>query len=68
MPTYEYECPRCGWCFDDLQPMPGQPRKRCLRCGTRARKVVSAVAFHLLPGGVGWAKDGYSKKPSKEHT
>ena len=65
MPTYEYECP-CGYVFDDMQPMPGQSWKKCPGCGKRAQKIISAVSFVLMPGGVGWAKDGYCKaKPKK---
>ena len=65
MPTYEYEC-ECGHTFDDIQHMPGKPSKECPKCGKQARKIISRVTFRLMPGGVGWARDGYCKaKPKK---
>ena len=29
MPTYEYECEKCGHCFELFQSMSDEPRKRC---------------------------------------
>jgi putative FmdB family regulatory protein len=46
MPTYEYECRKCGHKFEKFQSMSAEPVKTCPQC--RARKVA-----RLLSGGAG---------------
>jgi putative FmdB family regulatory protein len=59
MPTYEYECRKCG-VFDHRQSIKDDPLKRCPRCRSNVQKLLSAPAFHLKGGG--WYSDGYAKK------
>lgn len=44
MATYSYEC-HCGYRFDSLEPMPGQPTKVCPECGGEARRVIEPVSL-----------------------
>src|SRR5512138_3422849 len=46
MPIYEYECPKCGR-FDVLQKMSAKPLEKHDVCGTRVRKLDSAIAFEF---------------------
>ncbi len=59
MPIYEYECRRCGT-FEYSQSITASPLRRCPKCRSAVRKLVSASSF-LLKGG-GWYSDGYQKK------
>jgi putative FmdB family regulatory protein len=45
MPTYEYECTKCGHRFELLQSITDKPRRRCPQCRGKVRK--------LIGGGVG---------------
>jgi putative FmdB family regulatory protein len=44
MPTYVYECRKCGHRFEILQSITDPPRKRCPECRGAVRRV-------LMPGG-----------------
>ena len=37
MPTYEYECPKCGHRFEKFQSMSDKPVRTCPEC--KGRKV-----------------------------
>jgi putative FmdB family regulatory protein len=44
MPTYVYECERCGHRFELMQGMTDPPRQRCPKCRGKVRRL-------LTPGG-----------------
>ncbi len=50
MPTYEYECSKCGHTFELVQSIHDAPRQRCPRCRGKVRR--------LIGGGVGIAFKG----------
>lgn len=50
MPTYEYECTRCGHVFERFQKMTDPPRKRCPKCRSAVRKLIGAGAGLLFKG------------------
>jgi putative FmdB family regulatory protein len=56
MPTYEYECTRCGHKFDMLQSITARPKKRpdepCEGCGERApiRRLIGTGGAVLFKG------------------
>jgi len=68
MAIYEYECERCGHCFEVMQRMSEDPLKTCSKdlCKGKKKdkgkgklkKLISKTSFSLKGGG--WAKDGYS--------
>jgi len=46
MPTYDYECGKCGHTFDAFQNMSDDPLKKCPECGKNGLK-------RLIGGGLG---------------
>ena len=79
MPTYEYECHKCGRRFERFQSISAQPLKKCPRCGGKVRRLISAGAGIIFKGSGFYAtdyrsssyreaekKDRESAKPKKE--
>lgn len=66
MPTYEYQCEKCGHEFERSQRITEDPVKTCPVCrAKKVRRLISRTAF-VLKGG-GWYSDLYSSsKPSSE--
>jgi len=61
VPIYEYQCPDCGYQFEQLQKISDEPIRVCPNCEqTHVRKLVSQTSF-VLKGG-GWYKDHYGLK------
>jgi len=46
MPTYDYECTKCGHTFDAFQNMSDDPLKKCPECGKSGLR-------RLIGGGLG---------------
>jgi putative FmdB family regulatory protein len=66
MPTYEYECKKCGKRFEYFQSINDAKKTECEECKGELEKLISASGF-ILKGG-GWYKDLYSssKKPESK--
>jgi putative FmdB family regulatory protein len=63
MPTYEYQCQKCGKQFEYVQKISDAPKKKCEACSGKLERLISGGSF-ILKGG-GWYKDLYSSsKPS----
>ncbi len=66
MPTYEYECGKCGHEFEREQRITDEPVKTCPSCKARkVRRLISHTSF-LLKGG-GWYSDLYSSAKGPKH-
>ena len=64
MPTYDYQCQKCGFEFERQQRITEDPIKTCPKCKSRqAKRLLSAPGF-ILKGG-GWYKDGYGSTGKK---
>lgn len=50
MPTYEYECDRCGARFEALQRMSDAPLERCPQCGGAAHRLLGTGAAVIVKG------------------
>ena len=48
MPTYEYECSRCGLHFEKKQTMIDAPIKECPACGKEVRKLISGGSGFIM--------------------
>jgi putative FmdB family regulatory protein len=66
MPIYEYKCTECGSLFEVLQKVHDLPLQKCIRCGGKVQKAITAPAIQFK--GSGWYITDYGdkvKKPDK---
>ena len=63
MPTYEYECRRCGHHFEKFQSIMAAPVKTCPKCRGRVARVVSGGAGIIFKGS-GFYQTDYKKAQS----
>jgi len=70
MPTYEYECKKCGHRFELFQKITDPPRKRCPKCRGAVRRLIGAGGVMLFKGSGFYATDyrseSYKKQKEKE--
>lgn len=70
MPTYEYECGKCGETLEIFQKITDPPRKRCPKCRGALRRRVGTGAGVLFKGAGFYATDyrseSYKKAASAE--
>lgn len=51
MPTYEYECKKCGHRFEQFQQMSAKPLKRCPQCRGAVRRLLGTGGAVLVRSG-----------------
>jgi len=65
MPTYDYECEKCGHVFEVFQRITEAPRKRCPTCSGKVRRRISGGAGLLFKGSgfyiTDYRSEGYKK-------
>jgi putative FmdB family regulatory protein len=63
LPTYEYECQKCGGIFDHFQSMSDEPLKKCILdgCKGKVKRLISAGAGLIFKGN-GFYETDYKKK------
>lgn len=82
MPTYEYECTKCGHTFDAFQSITEAPLSSCPECRGKVRRLIGGgmgVIFKgsgfyttdykkssSITGGNGKAKEGGADKPAEK--
>jgi putative FmdB family regulatory protein len=71
MPTYEYECKTCGYCFDVFQSMSDSPLSTCPQCGKEVRRIINGGSGIIFKGSgfyvtdkKGGSKPAAAAKPS----
>ena len=50
MPTYEYECKKCGHRFEKFQSIKDAPSKRCPQCKGAAKRLIGTGAGIIFSG------------------
>ena len=50
MPTYEYECEKCGECFERYQSITARPLRKCPKCGGKVRRKIGAGGGVIFRG------------------
>jgi putative FmdB family regulatory protein len=70
MPTYEYECRKCGEAFEYFQRMSDPPMSVCEKCGGQLAKLVSAGSGLIFKGSgfyiTDYKKSGEPSESSKD--
>jgi putative FmdB family regulatory protein len=50
MPTYDYECQKCGHSFEEFQQMSAEPLKKCPECKGKVKRLIGTGAGLLFKG------------------
>lgn len=50
MPTYEYECSKCGHVFEKYQTIMAKPVRTCPECKGKVKRLLGAGAAILVGG------------------
>ena len=66
MPTYEYECSRCGHKFEKVQPITGKPVRKCPKCAKLAVKRLFSSGGGIIFKGSGFYQTDYRSKSYQE--
>jgi putative FmdB family regulatory protein len=71
MPTYEYECPKCGHRFEKFQEISDPPVKTCPKCrGRRVKRLIGTGVGIIFKGGgfhqTDYRSDSYKRQAKKE--
>ncbi len=70
MPTYEYECQKCGHKFEEFQSMKDAPLTKCPACKGKVKRLIGAGAGFIFKGSGFYITDyrssGYRDKKKKE--
>lgn len=66
MPTYEYECEKCGHRFELFQSMKDAPRKRCPKCRGKLRRLLGTGAGMIFKGSGFYVTDYRSESYKSE--
>ncbi|MGE5177173.1 MAG: FmdB family zinc ribbon protein [Hyphomicrobiales bacterium] len=67
MPTYEYECEKCGHRFELFQKMSDPPRKRCPKCRGKVRRLIGTGAGMIFKGSGFYVTDYRSESYKRQH-
>ena len=66
MPTYEYECRKCGHTFEQFQSISAAPVKTCPKCKGKVARLVSGGAGIIFKGS-GFYQTDYKKTSHTSH-
>lgn len=70
MPTYDYECQKCGKTFEKFQSMKEKPLKTCPHCRGRVKRLIGRGGGLLFKGSGFYSTDyrseGYKSSAKKE--
>jgi putative FmdB family regulatory protein len=70
MPTYEYQCEKCGYTFDEFQSISAEPLKNCKKegCDGTVKRLFSPGAGFIFKGSgfyiTDYRSDSYKKAAS----
>ncbi len=62
MPTYEYECSRCGLITEEFKPISAPKRQRCPACRGKVERLISGGAGLHFKGSGFYINDSRAKK------
>ncbi len=67
MPTYEYECRKCGHRFEKFQSITAEPVKTCPKCRGKVARLLSGGAGIIFKGS-GFYQTDYKKTSHASHS
>lgn len=50
MPTYEYECQKCGHHFEEFQSITAKPLSKCPRCNGKVKRLLGTGSGIIFKG------------------
>jgi putative FmdB family regulatory protein len=65
MPTYDYECTKCGHSFELDQKITDRPREQCPKCRGKVVRVISGGGGIILKGSGFYSTDYRSESYKK---
>ncbi|MBN1913334.1 MAG: zinc ribbon domain-containing protein [Candidatus Omnitrophica bacterium] len=68
MPTYEYECTKCGHRFEAFQSMNEKPLEKCPECRKKVKRLISSGSGIIFKGSGFYATDYRKKSPSSKES
>ncbi len=66
MPTYEYECTRCGHICEEFKPISAPRRQRCPKCRSKVERLISGGVGIVFKGSGFYVNDARPGKPTAE--
>ena len=64
MPTYEYQCTRCGHVVEEFKPVSAPRRQRCPECRGKVERLISGGSGVHFKGSGFYINDSRGKKSS----
>jgi putative FmdB family regulatory protein len=68
MPTYEYECTKCGLVIEEFKSMSAPRRQRCTKCRGKVQRLISGGSGIHFKGSGFYVTDSKSKTGSTDKT
>ncbi len=65
MPTYDYQCDKCGNHFEKFERMTDNPLGKCPKCGGKTRRLITGGSGLIFKGS-GFYETDYKKKQKPE--
>jgi len=66
MPTYDYECAKCGHKFEKFQKMSDELLKKCPECGGKVHRLIGTGGGIIFKGSGFYENDYKEKKETKD--
>lgn len=66
MPTYEYQCKKCGYTFEKFQSITAKPLQHCPKCNGEVFRLISKNGSFILKGSGYYSTDHRRSQVPKE--
>ncbi|MDD4363521.1 MAG: zinc ribbon domain-containing protein [Atribacterota bacterium] len=67
MPTYEYQCKKCGHVFEKFQSIKANPLKKCPKCDGEVCRLISKNGSFILKGSGYYSTDNRKSSIPKDN-